>query len=233
MIWAIPVDVEENDMYELEKKSVAIITKVEGKAQIISNDNVKEHKAELGEALFEGDTLITSKETKVFIELNDNSKLILDENSKLVCVSNSRLKHLAGEVYYKIKTPKDLQGFYVETPFSIIRIKGTELIIDANGRGKIALNKGSADIESLNKNFELYEKNRAKEDHKEQLEAETITYVKSFDLNSGKVLNFSKADECKESCSLKVQEVETFEVFRKRFNTYEKMLKEIEEGQAY
>lgn len=245
MIWAMPVDIEENDIYELEKKSVAVITKIEGKAKILSKDSIKKHKAKLGEALFEGDKLITFKETKVFVELNDTSKIILNEGSELAFVNDAHLKHLSGEIYYKIKTRKASQGLRVQTPFSIMGVKGTEFIVDANGKGQIALNEGLVSIESLNENFELHKKrvmeeyekfkneqNTAFEAYKAELRGEVVTYVKSFDLESGKVLNFSDADECKESCSSKVQEFDMSEELSKRFDLYDEMLKEIEEAQA-
>ena len=244
MIWAMPVGVEENDIYTLEKKSVAIITKIEGKAKILSKDSIKKHKALLGEALFEGDKLITYNKTRVFVTLDDSSKLILNESSELSFVNNAYLKHHSGEIYYKIKTRKASKGLRVETPFSIMGIKGTEFIVDANGKGQIALNEGLVGIGSLDENFELHKKrvieeyekfkneqNTAFEAYKAELRGEIITYVKSFDLVSGKVLNFSEADECKERCGSKVQEVDMSEELRKRFDLYDKMLKEIQENQ--
>lgn len=244
MIWATPIDIENDDIYELEKKSVAVITKIEGKAKILSKDSIKKHKALLGEALFEGDKLITYAEAIVFIELDDSSKIILNESSELYFVHNAHFKHLSGEIYYKIKRRKASQGLRVETPFSIMGIKGTEFIINANGKGQIALNEGLVGIESLDANFELhkkrvmheYEKFKSEQKagfkaYKAQLRGELITYVKSFDLVSGKVLNFSQADECKEACGSKVQEIEMSEEQSKRFDLYDEMLKEIEEAQ--
>jgi len=244
MIWAMPVDVEENDIYELEKKSVAIINKVEGKVKVLSKDSIKKHKAKLGEALFEGDKLITYNEAKVFIELDDSSKLILNESSELSFVNNAHLKHLSGEIYYKIKTRKATQGLRVETPFSIMGIKGTEFIVDAKGKGQIALNEGLVGIEALHANFELHkqkvmeeyekfkkEQNAGFEAYKAEMEGKVISYVKSFDLESGKVLNFSQASECIEACGAKVQEEEMSESLNKRFELYDEMLKEIQEQQ--
>lgn len=240
----MPVDVEENNIDKLEKKSVAIITKIEGKAKILSKNSIKKHKPLLGESLFEGDKLITYNKAKVFVELDDSSKLILNESSELSFVNNAHFKHLSGEIYYKIKTRKASQGLRVETPFSIMGIKGTEFIVNANGKGQIALNEGLVSIESLDENFELHKKrvmeeyekfkneqNTAFEAYKAELRGEIITYVKSFDLVSGKVLNFSEAAQCEEACGFKVQEIDMSEELNKRFDLYDEMLKEIQENQ--
>ena len=244
MMWAMPVDVEENDIYELEKKSVAIVTKIEGKAKILSKDSIKKHNAKLGEALFEGDTLITYTQAKVLVELDDSSKLILNESSELAFVNDAHFKHISGEIYYKIKTRKASQGLRVDTPFSIMGIKGTEFIVDANGKGQIALNEGLVGIESLHENFELHKKrvmeeyekfkneqNKAFEAYKAESQGQIIEYVKSFDLQSGKVLNFAQASECTEACGSKVNEVDMSKELTKRFKDYDDMFKEIHENQ--
>ena len=239
MIWAMPVDVEENDTYELEKTSVAVITKIDGKAKILSKDSIKKHKAKLGEALFEGDTLITYAQAKVLVELDDSSKVILNESSELSFMDKDNLKHVSGEVYYKIKSRKASKGLKVETPFSIMGIKGTEFIVDTKGKGQIALNEGLIGIESLHANFELHkqkvmeeyekfksEQNTAFEAYKAELTGKTISYVKEFDLEAGKVLDFSEGSDCKEACESKVDENDMSEELTKRFEMYDQMFNE-------
>jgi len=236
MLFAMPVDVEENDTYELEKKSVAVITKIEGKAKILSKSSIKKHKAKLGEALFEGDTLITYSQATVLVELDDSSKIIISASSELSFLDKNTLKQGSGEVYYKIKTRKASQGLKVETPFSIMGIKGTEFIVDAKGKGQIALKEGLVGIESLHANFELHkqkvmeeyekfksEQNTAFEKYKAESSGNIVTYVKSFDLESGKVLNFSQASECIESCEAKVHEEDISDELSLRFEMYDKM----------
>jgi len=239
MIWAMPVDGEENDTYELEKTSVAVIKKIDGKAKVLSKNSIKKHKAKLGEALFEGDTLITYAQAKVLVELDDCSKVILNESSELSFMDKDNLKQVSGEVYYKIKSRKATKGLKIETPFSIMGIKGTEFIVDAKEEGQIALNEGLVGIESLHANFELHkqnvmqayekfknEQNTAFEAYKAESNCKTITYVKEFDLEAGKVLDFSEGSDCKEACESKVHENDMSEQLSKRFEMYDQMFNE-------
>ena len=224
---------------ETKGESLATIVKLEGKAKVLSNNSIKKHKAKLGEALFEGDKLITYNASKVLVELDDNSNLILNASSELSFLDRKNLKQTAGEIYYKIKTRKASIGLKVETPFSIMGIKGTEFIVDTKGKGQIALNEGLVGIESLHADFELHKKkvmeayekykseqNAGFEAYKAQAQGKVISYVKAFDLEAGKVLEFSEADECEKDCEAKVAESEMSEELVKRFEMYAKMIDE-------
>jgi len=237
ILWALPVDIEENETYELEKTSVAVITKIDGKAKILSKESIKKHKAKLGEALFEGDILITYAASTVLVELDDSSKVILNESSELSFTNKIHLEQRGGEVYYKIKTRKASKGLEVKTPFSIMGIKGTEFIVGA--QGQIALNEGLVAIRSLEMNFELHkqkvmqaykefkdEQNRAFEDYKSAGENQTISYVREFDLEAGKVLEFFHKEACQESCEAKVNEKVISQEMLKRFERYKQLLSE-------
>ncbi|MDF1881452.1 FecR domain-containing protein [Sulfurimonas sp. MAG313] len=237
MLFSMPIEKHKNDT--LEKTSVAVITKIDGKAKILSKSSIKKHKAKLGESLFEGDRLITYMQATVLVELYDSSKIIVAPSSELSFLDKNTLKQGQGEVYYKIKTRKASQGLKVETPFSIMGIKGTEFIVDSQGQGQIALKEGLVGIESLYANFELHKKkvmeeyekfkseqNSAFEAYKAESNGQIIIYVKAFDLESGKVLNFSQSSECNESCESKVQEIDISDELNRKFAMYEKMLKE-------
>lgn len=238
MIWALSADVEENETYASEKKSVGVIVTIEGKAKVLSKSSIKKHKAKIGEALFEGDKLITYTQAKVLVELVDSSSVVLNSSSEISFVDSNNLKQEAGEIYYKIKTRKKSQGLKVKTPFSIMGIKGTEFIVDAKGDGQIALNEGLVGIESLNANFELHKKkvmeeyekfkaeqNTAFEEYKAEIQGKVVSYVKAFDLEAGKVLDFSHAEECIEECESKVNENDMSEELKKRFEMYNEMIK--------
>jgi len=222
-----------------DRQSIATIVKLEGKAKVLSHSSIKKHKAKLGETLFEGDKLITYSEAKVLVELDDTSKIILNAGSELSFSDRKKLKQVTGEVYYKIQTRKASQGLKVETPFSIMGIKGTEFIVDTNGKGQIALNEGLVGIESLHANFELHKKkvmaeyekfkseqNAAFEAYKAEANGKIVSYVKAFDLEAGKVLDFSEAQECEEECESKVAESDMSEDMQKRFEMYAEMINE-------
>lgn len=236
-VLAMPVDTEANDSNEPEKKSVAVIVKIDGKAKVLPHKSIKKHQAKQGEALFEGDKLITYEEAKVLVELDDSSNVILNAGSELSFLDCNNLKQNAGEIYYKIKTRKSSQGLKVETPFSIMGIKGTEFIVDAQGKGEIALNEGLVGIESLHADFELHkqqvmaeyekfknEQNTAFEAYKAEMDGEIVSYVKAFDLEAGNVLHFSDAENCKEACESQVDEKVMSEDLKKRFEMYKEMI---------
>ncbi len=225
------------DTNTLGQESLAVIVKLDGKAKILSKSDIKKHKATLGEALYAGDTLITYDETKVLLELPDCSNIILNASSEFSFRDTRNLKQLSGEVYYKIKTRQVSQGLKVQTPFSIMGIKGTEFIVDTKGTGQIALNEGLVGIESLNADFELhkkkvmqaFEKFKSEQDagfeaYKAEAEGKVVSYVKAFDLEAGKVLNFSDAHNCEEKCEAKVDEADISDELSKRFAMYEDML---------
>ena len=222
---------------ELEEKSLGVIVKIEGKAKVLSKASIKKHQAKCGEALFQGDKLISYSNAKVVLELADSSTIILNESSELSFIDKNNLTHNAGEIYYKIKTRKSSQGLRIKTPFSIMGIKGTEFIVDAKGKGEIALNEGLVGIESLHADFELHkqklmadyekfknEQNSAFEAYKAEAQGETVAYVKEFDLEAGKILHFFEAENCKEACESKVNEKDMSEDFQKRFEMYKEMI---------
>jgi len=236
MMWAMAVDIK-GEASTLEKKSLVVIQKIEGKAKVLSKKSIKKHKAVQGETLYEGDILITYNETKVMVKLQDCSYLILNAGSELSFISASKLKQVSGEVYYKIKTRQASQGLKIETPFSIMGIKGTEFIVDTKGRGQIALNEGLVGIASLHADFELHKQNvmaeyeKFKEEqksgfegYKAEAEGKVISYTKAFDLNAGKVLNFSQAQHCEEDCESRVDERDISDELSRRFEMYADMI---------
>ena len=223
----------------LETSLVAHIIKIEGKAKILSKSSIKKHKAKQGEALFKGDKLITYKQSKALVELEDGSHIILNEGAELTFVDKMTVKHEMREAYYKIKKRQSTQGFTVKTPFSIMGIKGTEFIVDTQGNGVVSLNEGRIGIKSWNADFELHksklmadyekfknEQTSAFEAYKAEFTGKTVSYVKAFDLEAGKTLYFSDADNCKEACESQVNEETISEDFRERFKMYKNMLEE-------
>ncbi len=221
-----------------QKRELAVVEEIEGKARVLPEGSIKKHKAAACEKLFAGDRVITYTGTKVIIRLADGSDLIMNEASELLFLDIDRLRQDAGEVYYKIKKRVAAKGLKVETPLSIIGIKGTEFIVDLKDEGEIALNEGLIGIESLHAEFELhkqkvlqaYEQYKQEqmdgfEAYKAEAEKEVVSYVKAFDLEAGSVLSFSKAERCKEACSSYVSEKTLSSETKERFERYEEMLR--------
>ena len=218
---------------------LATILNIEGKAKVLSTASIKKHKAVIDETLFQGDKLITYANAKVIIELEDKSKLVLNEGTELTFVDSTKVQQDRGEVYYKIQKRGVSQGLKVETPFSIIGIKGTEFIVNSNDSGEIALNEGLIGVESLSAEFELHKKKvmadyeefknkqlQEFETFKAQSQDEIVTYVKAFDLQASKMLRFDDASDCEEDCESRVSELDFTDETQKRFESYQSMIQE-------
>ena len=216
---------------------VATIVTIEGKAKILPLYSIKKHKAKPGEGLLKGDKLITYADTTVLIKLLDDSKIVLNEHVEMVLSSDNSLRQESGEVYYSIKKRAKSSGLKVETPFSIIGIKGTEFIVNFENAGQIALNEGLVGVTSPGDAFELYqekalsdfEKYQQKQDadfeaYKRKTEDKIAAYVQSFDLQEKKMLTFSTSENCKEDCERRVDEDAFSEEVTKRFKRYQEMV---------
>lgn len=237
--WGMSANIDANAADQLNNALVTII-KIEGKVKILSASSIKKHTAVVGELLFQGDKIITYTDSKVVIRAEDDSKLVLNANSELTFVDRSTLEQGRGEVYYNIQKRGNAKGLKVMTPFSIIGIKGTEFIVDANETdGEIALNEGLIGIESLHAEFELhkqkvmaeYEAFKDKqmqefEAYKAQAQDGIVSYVRSFDLQAGKSLHFGDASGCEEDCESRVNEMDFTDKMAKRFESYQAMIQE-------
>jgi len=221
----------------VETSPIAIITKIEGKAKVLPAAGIKKHKAHVGEGLLEGDRLISYQNTRILITLSDTSKIILNENAALLFKNNVHFNHMQGEIYYRIEKRQRRRGLQVETPFSIIGIKGTEFIVRFDTEGEIALNEGLIGVHSLSEQFELYEKksdndfkafekeqNDAFKAYQQQQEEGFRTYVKEFDLHANKVIRFSNANQCQQSCEKKVTQENITPEIAKHFKSYQMMI---------
>ncbi len=232
-------NLEENAAERTDNALVSII-KIEGKVKILPGSSIKKHTAVVGELLFQGDKIITYADSTVVARAEDNSKLVLNENSELTFIDRQTLAQGTGEVYYNIQKRGDAKGLKVKTPFSIIGIKGTEFIVEANEtEGEIALNEGLIGVESLKAEFELhkqkvmaeYEAFKDKqmqefEAYKAQTQEGVVTYVRSFDLQAGKSLRFGDASRCEGDCESWVNEMDFTDNTGKRFEFYQAMIEE-------
>jgi len=227
----------EGDIPKEEVFPVATIVKIEGKAKILPVYSIKKHTAKIGEGLLKGDKLITYADTKVLIKLLDDSKIVLNENVEMILSSDSTIAQKSGEVYYKINRRSKRLGLKVETPFSIIGIKGTEFIVNFENAGQIALNEGLVGVTSPDAAFELYqeqelsdfekyqrEQDEGFEAYKRETEDRIAAYVQSFDLEANKMLTFSSSTNCKEACEKQVVEVEFTKEMMESFRTYQEMI---------
>ncbi len=236
---AMSADLSHENTQLTQKVPFALISKIEGKAKVLPADSIKKHQAVRGEYLFKGDKLISYADSMVLLELADSSKVVLNENAELTFVDRERLRQGSGEIYYRIKKRVSSKGLKVETPFSIIGIKGTEFIVNSAERGEIALNEGLIGIEALHAEFELHKKKvmseyeafKSKqiqefEAYKAQRYDEVVSYVKTFELEASKSLHFDDARDCEQACESKVSEFDFTAETKKRFEHYQKIVEE-------
>lgn len=223
--------------YLLASEPLATLLTLEGKVKVLSSTSIKKHNAKVNEKLFNGDKLITYADSKVVLQLSDASTIVLNANAELLLKDANHLAQNSGEAYYHITSRPKHQGLKVETPFSIIGIKGTEFIVNFEDEGQIALNKGLVGITSPHAAFELYqekelsdfEKFQAKQSsdfkaYKQKFEDQIAAYVKSFELHSHKMLTFNKADACKEACEKQVVEEAFTQEINAKFKAYQQFI---------
>jgi len=229
---SVYADQNEDDVF-----LIATIMLIEGKAKILPANSIKKHRAIIGEGLLDGDKLIAYADTKVLVTLLDNSKVILNENATLLLSNNTNFKQEGGEIYYSITKRTNSNGLKVETPFSIIGIKGTEFIVNFEDQGRIALNEGLVGITSPGGDFELYqekalsdfekyqqEQRQGFEEYKRKIDDEIAAYVKRFDLKAHKMLTFGDAKNCKSDCEKQVVEDDFSQDIIMRFKSYQEMV---------
>lgn len=185
----------------------ATVLKLEGKAKVQHTDSISKAKLAVGAEINRGDTLLTYRKTKLVIQLNDKTKIVLDEYVKLKLLSINEYEQNGGKVFYKVTKRKGAKGLKVKTPFAIIGVKGTEfLVTDNNNSKELALNEGLVGVDSPNdKPFEKIDKDKLDasivqtpgqvqaefEAYKKELMKQFTEYVKSFDLKPGKKLSFN------------------------------------------
>ena len=207
---------------------LAKIVKVEGNTKVLKSGTIKKDDAVEGQAIFEGDMVITASGAMASVEFMDKSKVVLDEKSKLLVKGFEALKQEGGKVYYEI-TKRGAQGLKVATNFAVIGVKGTKFVItDDNATQSVSLKEGLVGVQSIKEEFALYRKELEAEyeEFKKELsdefeafkkEGEQAVFVGNFkeiDLEPGKTItiNGNRADESSDLEAI-AQEFSRFENF--------------------
>jgi len=219
--------------------AVAVVLKMEGKAKLLPANSLKKHRLKVGEHVAAGDQLFTYADSSAVLKFNDASVVVLDENARLLLHSELSLQQKSGAVYYRIEKRSRSGGLKVETPFSIIGIKGTEFIVDFKGSGRIALNEGVVAVTSPQERFELYrqremsdferyqqQQDRGFKAYKRRIEEQIAAYLVSFDLQRQQMLTFQDAGHCKEACGSQVFEEGFTPEIKARFKYYQQLAEE-------
>ncbi len=149
---------------EEEKKlpNKAIVSLVVGDA-IIQTEDKKEIKAAINFVVFPKDKIITSKDSFLDLQINEDVKIRIKENTVLVLESiflnekenkiSANFKLEKGKVYSKItkKLSKD-SSFQIKTRTYVAGVRGTEFIAEENpNSSKTLVSEGSVSIDLLDK----------------------------------------------------------------------------------
>jgi hypothetical protein len=159
----------------------------------------------------ETDTIVTKEGSKAVVQLNDGALSVLDENSSLLIKKSGWLSYLGGKIYFTFHKVF-AEPRHIDTPFSIIGIRGTTFIVytDKTG-GAVALQEGRLEMESPAQSYELHISRELKDfeafkkqaqdgtenmrhefdDYKKQINQEFVEYRKSFILQANRVARFS------------------------------------------
>lgn len=150
-----------------------------------------------------GDDIVrTRPEARAFMELVDESRVVLLENSKLAFRGLKEVETHSGEVLFDIKKRGSGGGLKVTTKTSLIGVKGTRFFVDSDDeRINVYLEEGRLSVEKLKGEFKRYrDREKAEferysereesefEEYKREIEAESVEYMREFEIESGSAI---------------------------------------------
>lgn len=155
-----------------------------------------------GVSLAADDIVRTRREAKAFMELVDDSRIVLLENSKLAFRGLGEVETQSGKVLFDIKKQGAGGGLKVTTKTSLIGVKGTRFFVDSDDeRINVYLKEGRLSIEKLKGEFKRYmerekaeferysERERSKfEEYKREMKEEFVEYTREFEIESGSAI---------------------------------------------
>jgi len=192
-------------LVSLDAKVLGNIVSVLGIVKIKKVDDFRKIRAKKGMEVSSGDLVVTSKNSYALIELEDNSKVVLDSSSSVYFDKKNSIEQ-SGKVFYKITSRDATNSLKVKTPFAIIGIKGTTFIVKNAKDSYVLLKDGLIGIQSIKEEFKLYRSKVQKEFERfismQQMEFEKfknaqnnylpVELTKRFDLKSGNRVSFKE-----------------------------------------
>ncbi len=179
---------------------IAVIIKTKGELKLIRNS--KETAATSGEALFNGDIVKSGKKSYAAIKFSDASSIVkLFPNSEITITAKKQKDKYNKNISLKIgniwsKVTKKTGKFDVETPTTVVSVKGTEFLVNFDPEQKITDVMTFRGVVLVKNKFDKF----IKEVHpgeKSRSKGTGIINLKKFnesDLNKN-ILNFIKEDK--------------------------------------
>jgi hypothetical protein len=111
------------------------------------------------------ETVLVGPGSKIFMQMPDKSRMVLFEKTAIQPKNKNLLKIIQGKVAFNIKKrPLSRKKFTVRTVNASIGVKGTRFLTEYRDEDtQIFLKTGSLCIESLEKEFFIYQKKKEKE----------------------------------------------------------------------
>jgi len=194
----IAVFLSTNLLYAAEK--AGSISKFKGSVKVYKEGAVRGKKVkEAGHEVFVKDMIKTKRRAIAYVNLEDNSTIILKGNSIMEIEGVKGLNVKEGRVLFRVKKQKKLKGLRVKSKSVVIGVKGTEFLVDSDDEDlRIYLKEGHLNVESPEGEFKRYKKKQKEEfedfkkksieefeEYKKELEEEFIEYVKEFEMEGG------------------------------------------------
>jgi hypothetical protein len=182
------------------------VTRTKGKVYYHENNSVRSKRIKKGpQNLYVADIVRTKKDSKAFLTLTDDSKLVMDENSIIHFNGVKQISAEQGIVLFDIKKQGDLKGLKITTKTAVIGIKGTQFVIDTNNDSlKLYMKEGLVNVEAVNEGtFEHHLKSEQSykdylkdmltsfSEYKKKQDEEFVEFVKSIDVPENKAISIN------------------------------------------
>ena len=138
-----------------DKETVASLSRLEGRVQVIQADSGKSVQGRNGLLLKEGDTVVTKDQTRVTIKFRDGSEVRMFPNSRFLVQGvreSSGNRNFSYKLFLKLGsvwgqfTPQRKTAS-IGMPTATIGIKGTTLrAVHRDGKGRVSLTEGKVDV---------------------------------------------------------------------------------------
>ena len=183
--------------------SIAKVNKVSGSVQKYEDAISKKGETlNIGDLLFEGDRIVTGKESLAFLEYNDGSKILLKAETELLMEKEKLVSIAKGRALFRM-LKQAIRRFSVRMKTVTIGVRGTTFLTEAaKDNMAVYLKEGRLNVFSEEGEFARYQKreldefesykekeDEAFEEYKRKLEEEFIEYVKEFEMEGGTAIS--------------------------------------------
>jgi hypothetical protein len=133
------------------------IVKYEGSVKVLRHETNKSFfVTQVPFAIFKNDKLFTGKNSKAFLSLSDNSKMVVLSKTEFIVRDITLIKMSVGKVIMDIvrRTVRRFKRFRIKTASAVIGVKGTRFMVNSSGKtAQIYLKSGQLSVEAIEGKF--------------------------------------------------------------------------------